>query len=195
MAEKSTSFAHRLREGLERQGMTQTELARRSGISKSSISRYLKGDWEGKQEAVYALAQSLDVNEGWLMGYDVPPERRKETDNVYLTVATVVKKYRRKAGLSLAQAAARLAVPESTLRAWEEGKTAVPPDRLAEMVRLYPVPEEELNLAAANELLAGEHSVEGTLVRFAGCLTPGQIHELQQFARFLQQRDGNGPTP
>lgn len=194
MAEKCTSFAQRLREGLERQGMTQTELARRSGISKSSISRYLKGDWEGKQEAVYALAQALDVNEGWLMGYDVPPERRQETDNVYLTVDAVVKKYRRKAGLSLEQAAARLAVPESTLRGWEAGRTAVPPDRLAEMVRLYLIPEEELNLASANELLAGEHPVEGTLVRFVGCLTPDQIHKLRQFAQFLQQRDGNGPT-
>lgn len=52
--------------------MTQSELAKRSGISKSSISRYIKGDWEGKQSAVYELAKALGVTEAWLMGYDVP---------------------------------------------------------------------------------------------------------------------------
>lgn len=72
MAEKVESFSKRLRIGLDRKSMTQTELSIRSGISKSSISRYLKGDWEGKQEAVYALAGALGVSVSWLMGYDVP---------------------------------------------------------------------------------------------------------------------------
>ena len=57
-------------------GMKQIELATLSGISKYIISHYLKGDWEGKQDAVYELARVLDVSEAWLMGYDVPPERK-----------------------------------------------------------------------------------------------------------------------
>lgn len=57
-------------------GMKQIELATLSGISKYSISHYLKGDWEGKQDAVYELARVLDVSEAWLMGYDVPSERK-----------------------------------------------------------------------------------------------------------------------
>ena len=69
---KSSSFAKRLRELLDVNHMTQTELSKRSGISKSSISRYLKGDWEAKQDAVYAIAKVADVSEAWLMGYDVP---------------------------------------------------------------------------------------------------------------------------
>lgn len=40
----------------------------------SLISRYIKGDWEGKQSAVYELAKALGVTEAWLMGYDVPME-------------------------------------------------------------------------------------------------------------------------
>lgn len=56
--------------------MKQIELATLSGISKYSISHYLKGDWEGKQDAVYELARVLDVSEAWLMGYDVPHERK-----------------------------------------------------------------------------------------------------------------------
>lgn len=46
MAKKTATFAQRLREGLDLRGMKQIELATRSGISKYSISHYLKGDWE-----------------------------------------------------------------------------------------------------------------------------------------------------
>lgn len=74
MSDKAASFSQRLREALDARGMKQVELAEKSQISKSSISRYLKGDWEGKQSAVYALAKALGVTEAWLMGYDVPME-------------------------------------------------------------------------------------------------------------------------
>jgi len=74
---KNSTFAQRLRAGLDARQMTQAELASRSKISKSSISHYLKGDWEGKQDAVYSLAQILDVSEAWLMGYDVPMEAER----------------------------------------------------------------------------------------------------------------------
>lgn len=74
MSDKVSTFAQRLRECLDVRQMTQSELAKRSGISKSSISRYIKGDWEGKQSAVYGLAKALGVTEAWLMGYDVPME-------------------------------------------------------------------------------------------------------------------------
>lgn len=71
---KNSTFAQRLRAGLDARQMTQAELSNRSKISKSSISHYLKGDWEGKQDAVYSIAQVLNVSEAWLMGYDVPME-------------------------------------------------------------------------------------------------------------------------
>ena len=71
---KNSTFAQRLRMGLDVRQMTQAELSNRSKISKSSISHYLKGDWEGKQDAVYSIAQILNVSEAWLMGYDVPME-------------------------------------------------------------------------------------------------------------------------
>jgi len=84
MAKKTATFAQRLREGLDLRGMKQIELATRSGISKYSISHYLKGDWEGKQDAVYELARALNVSEAWLMGYDVPAERSAPEVSVQL---------------------------------------------------------------------------------------------------------------
>lgn len=73
--EKPSTFANRLNMALEHRQITKAELARLSGLSKSSITRYAKGDWEAKQDAVYAIAQALNVNEAWLMGYDAPMER------------------------------------------------------------------------------------------------------------------------
>ena len=84
MAKKTATFAQRLREGLDLRGMKQIELATRSGISKYSISHDLKGDWEGKQDAVYELARALNVSEAWLMGYDVPAERSAPKVSVQL---------------------------------------------------------------------------------------------------------------
>lgn len=83
MSQKVSTFAKRLREALDERGITQATLAQISGISKSSISRYLSGAWEGKQDAVYALSKSLNVNEAWLMGYDVLKDRDiKHSDNL-----------------------------------------------------------------------------------------------------------------
>ena len=52
-----------------------TELAQKTGISKSSLSEYMSGKYEAKQDGVYLLAKALDINEAWLMGLDVPMER------------------------------------------------------------------------------------------------------------------------
>lgn len=79
MPRKTDTFQNRLRAGLDQLTMTQSELAKLSGVSKSSISRYLSGAWEAKQDAVYMLAHALNVSEAWLMGYDVPMERNSST--------------------------------------------------------------------------------------------------------------------
>ena len=79
MPRKIDTFQSRLRAGLDQRTMTQSELAKLSGVSKSSISRYLSGAWEAKQDAVYMLAHALNVSEAWLMGYDVPMERNSST--------------------------------------------------------------------------------------------------------------------
>lgn len=73
--QKPSTFAERLKEALDIKQITKAELSRITGINKSSLTRYVKGSWEGKQDAVYEIAKALDVNEAWLMGYDVPMDR------------------------------------------------------------------------------------------------------------------------
>ncbi|WP_300259386.1 transcriptional regulator [Clostridium sp.] len=44
-------------------------------INKSDISQYLSGKVKPGQEKLSMLGMALNVNESWLMGYDVPMER------------------------------------------------------------------------------------------------------------------------
>lgn len=69
---KRSTFDQRFKEALEIRRMTQTELHERTGISKGSISTYLKGTWKPKQDKVDLISQALRVDPAWLMGYDVP---------------------------------------------------------------------------------------------------------------------------
>lgn len=84
--QKPSTFAERLKTALDYRQMTKAELSRLTGISKSSLTRYVKGDWEGKQDAVYAIANVLDVSESWLMGYDVPMERNDQAKSMEFTI-------------------------------------------------------------------------------------------------------------
>lgn len=86
---KITTFANRLKALLVERQITQAELARRTGISKSSITHYVKGDWEGKQDAVYAIAAATNVNEAWLMGYDVPMDKNPSNPKPSLDAAPI----------------------------------------------------------------------------------------------------------
>ena len=56
--------------------MRQAELCKLANIPKSSLSQYLNGDFEPKQDRIYLIAQALNVSEAWLMGFDVPMERQ-----------------------------------------------------------------------------------------------------------------------
>lgn len=66
------TFANRLNEAMSIRGLKQTDLVERTHLSKQQISQYVNGKFEAKQRAVFTLAQVLDVNESWLMGFDSP---------------------------------------------------------------------------------------------------------------------------
>ena len=64
----------RLRRALTDKGMTQQELADKTGISKASISQYLSGYATPKKDRLQLLANALDVNSWWLAGYSETEE-------------------------------------------------------------------------------------------------------------------------
>ena len=69
-------IAERLRMAMNLRKMRQVDIIRVTGINKGSLSSYLSGKYQPKQTNIYLLAQVLNVNEGWLMGHDVPMERQ-----------------------------------------------------------------------------------------------------------------------
>lgn len=76
------SFSNRLNKAMVVRDIKASALSEKTGISKSSISEYLSGKYEAKQNGIYLLAKALNVSEAWLMGCDVPMER--EIDNSLL---------------------------------------------------------------------------------------------------------------
>lgn len=57
----------RIREQMELQGLNKTDLALRSGLARSTVSRYFSDKIEPKQNAIGALAKALGVTPAYLM--------------------------------------------------------------------------------------------------------------------------------
>lgn len=80
MENSKSSLKDRLYEAMSLRGKKAVDLTRDLKIPKSAVSQYLSGKSQNMDsERLYAIAQYLDVNEPWLLGYDVPMERTAET--------------------------------------------------------------------------------------------------------------------
>jgi transcriptional regulator with XRE-family HTH domain len=77
--EKIDSCGKRISEALLIKKMRQADLCKLAKVPKSSLSLYLSGAYEPKQDRIYEMARVLNVSEAWLMGYDVPMERKKNS--------------------------------------------------------------------------------------------------------------------
>lgn len=80
---KITDTTHRLNELMEVLGISQAELAKRTGLDKSVISRYVNGQREPMQVNIMTISTAFDLDPAWLMGYDVP--MRKDLSAKYST--------------------------------------------------------------------------------------------------------------
>ncbi|MCH1982458.1 helix-turn-helix domain-containing protein [Ruminococcus sp. OA3] len=89
-AHKET-FKTRFNKALSVKNIKPTELAEKTGLSKSTISHYMSGYTKPKSDKLFILAKALNVSEQWLMGLDAPMERfdpevlkvQKESRNQY----------------------------------------------------------------------------------------------------------------
>ena len=68
-------FSKRLRKAMSIRNVKASELSRKTGIKPPMISDYLKGKYKAKQDKIYIIAEALDVNEAWLMGFDTSMDR------------------------------------------------------------------------------------------------------------------------
>lgn len=75
MIKKIESCGKRIETALTIRKMKQADLCKLANVPKSSLSLYLRGAYEPKQDKIYKMANVLNVSDNWLMGYDVPMER------------------------------------------------------------------------------------------------------------------------
>lgn len=74
------TFANRLSIAMKKNNINQIELSEKTKsfpkqISQSLINKYLKGKAFARQNNIYILCKILNVDEAWIMGFDVPMER------------------------------------------------------------------------------------------------------------------------
>ena len=88
---KITTTAGRLKEIMEKRGLKQAdiiELTRpftsqcEAKITRSDLSQYVSGKTRPSQKKLYLLALALNVNEPWLIGYDLPSMRNNDISSL-----------------------------------------------------------------------------------------------------------------
>lgn len=89
MKERNTS--DRLKEIMAKNGLRQIDILNKAipfckkynvKLGRNDLSQYISGKVEPSQKKLTVLAETLEVNEAWLMGYDVPMEAEiKRQDN------------------------------------------------------------------------------------------------------------------
>lgn len=81
--------ADRLSKALKLRGVTQSELAEKTGINFSSISSYVSGRFEPKRTPLMKMAKALDVSPTWLAGFDVPMDAETPYYNPETGILTI----------------------------------------------------------------------------------------------------------
>ena len=80
MENSKSSLKSRLYEAMTIRGKKAVDLTRDLEIPKSAVSQYLSGKSQNMDsERLYAIAKYLDVDEPWLLGYDVPMKSSEDT--------------------------------------------------------------------------------------------------------------------
>ena len=85
----------RLKEAMELNNMKQTDLVNIGHFDKGQLSAWLSGRYRPKQVNIDKLSRILDVSEAWLMGFDVPRERKSsdEAEHFGTYAATINETY------------------------------------------------------------------------------------------------------
>lgn len=79
-----SNYSERLKQIMKERNLRQVDILEMSkkyqkildiSMTKSHLSQYVNGKSNPDQRRIYLLSKTLDINEAWLMGYDVPVER------------------------------------------------------------------------------------------------------------------------
>lgn len=168
------SVKDRLQKLMISRGITQADISRDTGISKASISSYLSGRKNPKQDKIYKIATRYQVDPAWLSGFDVPMESSAKMP---------VKKYREQIGMTQEELGLMLNphLTKDTIISWENG-AYISPDYLIQLSDLFSVPAAALQVTI---------EIEDVYSR----LNDSSREKLLKYAKVLQQlQRGDGPN-
>lgn len=129
------STASRLRQLMSERNLKQVDILNMSlplcakynvKMNKSDISQYVAGKVEPSQEKLVILGMALNVTESWLMGFDVPMERKdfhgseKESS---LTFGDKIRAARKSKHLTQKELADIIGVKFNSISDWESDKS------------------------------------------------------------------------
>jgi len=92
----SGNTSERLKQIMKERNLKQVDILNKSkphqikygvNLSKSHLSQYVNGKSQPDQHKLFILAETLNVNEAWLMGYDVQKERNPVANDEIQTIA------------------------------------------------------------------------------------------------------------
>lgn len=82
------NFSEKLAQAIKLNGITQSDLSAKTGISPSSISDWLNGKYVPKQDKIYILATALNVKPYYLLGYDdSEPAQHQDFNALYKIIS------------------------------------------------------------------------------------------------------------
>ena len=86
------TVAERLQQAMRLRDVKQVDLSAATNIDKGSISSYLAGRYQPKDDKIFLMATALRVNPAWLSGFDVAMEEQKppETDGKTFELVTLL---------------------------------------------------------------------------------------------------------
>lgn len=84
------NFAIRLKQALKNCNMTSNQLANKLHINRGIVSNYITGKYKPKQDRLSEIAEILNVNEAWLMGYDIIKDKELAPEDLYIEITKLV---------------------------------------------------------------------------------------------------------
>ena len=75
------SFPQRFKELLAIKEIKQKDVVDKTGLTRSTVSMYATGSREPRQDKVTIIAEAYNVNPDWLMGFDVPMNKRNSKED------------------------------------------------------------------------------------------------------------------
>ena len=77
---KVSDSQHRITELMNLLDISQQDIADRTGIDKSTISLYVNGKREPRQDKIGIICDAYSIDPAWFMGYDVPMWKRNSAE-------------------------------------------------------------------------------------------------------------------